>query len=359
MSTTVPKIIGNRLWVDSELATLKTFILKELKTAIVPTDNTPRNLELLTSPKAMMTWAAAFTHISITGIPGQNYEGLETLGDAYLAAFFFSYVDTILPIETRTPSYYTELRRFWLSKPELAKFADEVGLTAFIKLDPEVIAKPDLNIKEDVFEAFIGAMVTVCDTLYPGIGYIYGRNYINLLLSKHTILLPEGDIFPAKTKLREIFLTMGWGEVRYNPLGVMDDGLFKVQVLDNSGDEIANGTGKNKSAAENKAAARAVNVLSEQGISRESLATSKTVFNDVERLKLRVNAFLSKRGKYGPVDFGRLTKEGRILVELRAIQDFGTGRDLRVQLSKGFGASSHQAQLEALNAFIAEHKVGY
>lgn len=183
-------IIARKIWKEEKIDALREFIKTQLEQAIVSNDRTIEKIETLTSDEAMKIWMASFTHSSVTSIAGQNYEGLETLGDAYIAAFFFSYVDTQLSRETRTPSYYTELRRFWLSKPKLAYFSEKMKFTNYINFD-ETLMKPDDSMNEDVFEAFFGALVTVGDKfIHPGAGYVYARNYFVKILSTENILLP-------------------------------------------------------------------------------------------------------------------------------------------------------------------------
>ena len=343
-------------------ARLRIFIAGELVKARV----SEKNIAVLTSDVAMETWTAAFTHSTITGIPGQNYEGLETLGDAYIAAFFFSYVDSILPRAERTPSYYTELRRYWLGKKQLAKFSEEVGFVPYIRVDPRILASPDENAREDVFEAFFGALITVTDNLInPGVGFIYGYNYFDQLIAQHDILLSEDAIFPRKTKLKELFDGLLWGAVRYVPVGAASSEQVSVAVLDNEGDELSRGSGRDRGSAEDVAAAAAIRELERQGISRESITAKRPVDREEEELKRRISTFLARKGNYGALELVRTYKEPktagssqqpRTLIELRTTQDVGTEKELLVQLSKGFG-SNRQARIEALRSYITTHRI--
>ena len=357
-SASAAPISTQEFWTPSELANLKAFISAELAKIV----ELPSTITRLTTPEAMKIWSAAFTHASITGIPGSNYEGLETKGDALLALAFFTYVDEILPVQERTPSYYTELRRYWLSKPELAKFAEELGLPRFIKYAPGIMERPDINLKEDVFEAFFGAMFTVFDTMInPGTGYVYTYNYFYKFISNKNILLPEEQIFPSKTKLKELYDGLKWSDVRYISISDPNQPQITVAVLDNEGDRLATGTGRDRQAAENLAAANAIKVLDAQGINRESIAQAKPVDRVVEGLKERISRFLSTKGKYGPLELVRIYKSsGRApiqIVELRTTQDYDTGRDLKVALSTGRDVNPRAARIAALENYIRIHRI--
>jgi dsRNA-specific ribonuclease len=338
----------------------KAFISKELFKVVKKQET----VDKLTAPEPMKLWAAAFTHASITGIPGQNYEGLETKGDAFLALAFFSYVDTILPVDERTPSYYTELRRYWLSKTELAKFSIKLGLPKFIKFAPGIMERADANLREDVFESFFGAFFTIFDK-YTGIGngYLYGYSYFTKFIKDVDILLPEEQIFPAKTKLKEMFDSMKWGDVLYVSKGDPNATPITVEVRDYEGDELARGTGIDRTAAENMAAANAVKALAAQNppITRETIASAKPVDKQIEGLKSRIDKFLSTKGKYGPLELVRIYKKpgknGIQLVELRTTQDFGTDRALKVALGTGRGMDARSSRIDALQQYINLHNI--
>jgi len=344
---------------------LKAFISTELR-KIVSKDS---SVEKLTTPEAMLMWASAFTHISITGVPGQNYEGLETKGDAFLAIAFFSYIDTILPIQERTPVYYTDLRRFWLSKPELAKFSDELGLFKFIKFDPSIMDKPDVNLKEDVFEAFFGAMFTIFDKLIGGgTGYLYSYNYLSKFLWNKDILLPPEQVFPSKTRLKELFDGLKWGTARYISKGNPNADQITVHVLDPQGDTLGIGTARDRQGAENQAAVNAIANLASANppITMATLASNRPVDRELEEPKARISAFLSRRGKYGPLELVRIYKgtgsDPIFIVELRTTQDFGTARAMKVALGtaqtrEGDRRGDKDVKVRVLNEYIRLHNI--
>lgn len=323
----------------------------------------PENVDKLTSPEAMETWQAAFTHVSITGVRGENYEGLETVGDKFLGAIFVSYVDTILPVSQREPSYYTELVRYWLAKDRLAQFADELGFTNHIIYDRSLLTEVAKDVKEDVFEAFFGALVTVTNKHVAfGAGYIYAYNYFVRFIQDKHILLPEEELFPRKTKLKELFDGLQWGDVRYMATGNPNDPLYQVTVLDPERDVLSIGSGVDRRAAEEDAAVKAIARLAELGINENTLEEYALVDTAMVRLSERVTAFLQTKGSYGPLVVARLlrtTRDGErsMLVELRTTQDYETPQALVIQLAKGLGANYRQASIAAYQNFIKANNV--
>lgn len=337
------------------MSALQEFITKLLTDAGIK----PQNVTSMTSPAAMETWTAAFTHKSVNGVAGRNYEGLETLGDAYIAAFFFTYVDSILPRDQRTPSYYTELRRYWLGKKRLAEFSQQLGFLPHIKVDKEVLAAPDESIAEDVFEAFFGALITVADKeITLGVGYMYGYNFFAQFIAQHELLLPEDDIFPRKTKLKELYCGLQWSDdVRYKPVGQPKADEITVAVLDPDGDELARGTGRDRSRAEEVAAAEAIRALAAQGITRETIAANRPVDQVVEGMKKRISNYLRRKGNYGELELVRTYRGTNCDVhELRVKQDAGSAREQLIVLSKGYG-SSRSGRIDALTRYINEQRI--
>jgi dsRNA-specific ribonuclease len=362
-SSLTPALTVASIWSATDTAALKTFLTAELSKVV----KNAEFLTKLTSPTAMETWTAAFTHSSITTVAGQNYEGLETLGDMYLGAFFVSYVDTILPRSQRTPSYYTELVRYWLGKEQLAIFSQELKLPQYTKVLPEVLQDADPEseetVYEDVFEAFFGALVTIGDTLIKdSVGGHYAKAYLVQFLKSKTILLPEEEIFPPKTALKELYDGLKWGAVRYVLTGGSAGSQVTIKVLDFQGDALALGKGRDRKRAERDAAAKAIKVLKAQNITPSTIAAARPVDQEVEGLKQRISRFLAKYGKYGPLEFQRAFKEsgkegGRIFVELRTTQDYETPKERVVVLARGAGVQERKARIDALQSYVKSHRV--
>ena len=349
-------------WSADDSTRLRLFLTLELGKVV----KNPDFLAKLTSATAMETWKAVFTHRSIISIPGKNYEGLETLGDKYLGAIFLSYVDTILPRNDRTPSYYTELVRYWLGKEELAKFSAELKLPSYVKVLREVLEDPDPrsrdSVYEDVFEAFVGGLVTIGDAqIRDMVGYSYAKLYLFQFLKDKNILIPEDEIFPPKTKLKELYDGLRWGDVRYILTGKPSDPQTTITVLDFQGDQLATGKGRDRPDAEKAAAINAIKVLKSQQITAQSIADSKPVDAEVESLKTRVSAYLSKYGKYGPLEFSRIFKEsgqnGKRVIELRTTQEYGTSHARLIALANGSGTQDRRARIDALSSYIRTHNI--
>ena len=362
MSESSTSVSAPSVWSVGDRSRLQTFLTSELGKVV-------KNAEFLNkmvAPAAMEIWEAAFTHSSITSIPGQNYEWLETLGDKYLGAIFLSYVGTILPRDSRTPSYYTELVRYWLGKEQLAKFSAELKLPLHVKVLPEVLNDPDPRMRdtvyEDVFEAFVGALVTVGDSqIKDMVGVSYAKLYLFQFLKNKNILLSEDEIFPPKTKLKELFDGLRWGDVRYVLTGRPNDPQVTISVLDFQGDRLASGKGRDRPDAEKEAAISAIKVLANQKITASTIAAAKPVDKEVEALKARISRYLEKYGKYGSLEFVRIYKEsgkiGKRIVELRTTQDYETPNARLVALSRGSGVQERQARISALQQYMNTHGI--
>lgn len=127
---------------------LQQFLHKLLSEFIRPTEV----VDGLVNERTMGTWIKAFTHISFSM---NNYEALETIGDASLEIGFYDYVMKSLP-NVDDPSTYDELRNYYMSKHFQGKTSVGLGFMKYLRKDPVI---PDLNsIAEDLFESFSGAL---------------------------------------------------------------------------------------------------------------------------------------------------------------------------------------------------------
>jgi dsRNA-specific ribonuclease len=121
---------------------------------------------------AMRVWARAFTHETTS--PSDNYEDLEFLGDAILKAVFPKYLMQRLPYLHK--GEYTELNIAYMSKITQAELARKMGLEKHIRVTG--IDRVILNLETDVFESFFGALDTISDMVFSGLGFINCYNMI-------------------------------------------------------------------------------------------------------------------------------------------------------------------------------------
>ncbi|MCL6572892.1 MAG: hypothetical protein K6T88_14610, partial [Bacillus sp. (in: Bacteria)] len=185
------------------LSRVKNTIRKILTDISVPEDQ----LELMLSDEAMKTWIKAFTHQSfIHGGITDNYEKLEILGDAFLKASFVRYLMRRYK-NTLEPSHITALQDRYMSKVFQRQLAVKMGFQPLIRSSD---LKVNMNILEDVFEAFFGALIEVSDEITEGFGYINAYNLIVFLFNpiQFNLAYAYGR---SKTQIKEFFEKLGWG----------------------------------------------------------------------------------------------------------------------------------------------------
>ncbi|MGB3467041.1 MAG: ribonuclease III domain-containing protein, partial [Cyclobacteriaceae bacterium] len=145
----------------------------------------PKVVKILTSKKAMITWKQAFTHKSYD--KDFNYEYLEFLGDSALKNSFDTYLVYNYP-EMRNPKYLSEARKFYMAKYYQANLSDKMDLFPFVKISKKFILTEmkKFDIKEDVFEAFYGALQWNGDMYLNNIGRNLCYDHLATHLSKIT-----------------------------------------------------------------------------------------------------------------------------------------------------------------------------
>lgn len=196
------KVLEGRMTTAEELKwkqNLKEFLRTLLKPAFI---KKPENLEKILSPEAMDKWAIAFTEKSYNEKLGENYEQLEALGDKALDYVFYQYVLERFP--NMTEHQLTQLKKNYISKDYQGPLATKLGLVNWIRVLHQHI---NLDIREDVFESFFGALVMNCTKFIGrGSGEIYSYNFILLIFNEIPDLRPEED---AKTQVLQTFEKLG------------------------------------------------------------------------------------------------------------------------------------------------------
>ena len=163
----------------------------------------------------------AFTHPSLLLLPNNketmSYELYETLGDVTLNKCVVWYVYRRFPAlkyDPDGPELITELKKEEISKKHFSKHLDTLGLTKFIRyaeiaymfkeIEKKVLI--DNSMKEDVFEAFMGALEELIDgRIMPGTGYPIIYNIVCSIFDNIKIELDISKIIDPITKLNEIF----------------------------------------------------------------------------------------------------------------------------------------------------------
>ena len=153
------------------------------------------DLNNLITEESMKIWTKSIVHetYSLT----YNYESLETIGDSMLAYVMIKYLMVRFPdIE---PAELNELKARYMSKEFQYIFTNNMKLDTWILVDEIAV---DNKIKEDVFEAFVGALVFVGDNICPGLGQIYSYNFITLVMSD-TVFDMSWKYGKAKSQLQQ------------------------------------------------------------------------------------------------------------------------------------------------------------
>lgn len=196
----------------------------------------------------------AFTHSSYANEHHgkHNYEKLEFLGDAVLELAISDYLYRHYP--TLNEGQLTRMRSNIVRTEGFSEFAKEVGFQKEIYLgngEEKSGARNRKTLLEDVFEAFNGA-------LFLDQGMEAVQHFL-----KQTVypLIDEGDFDASrdyKTELQEKLQVNGAIDIKYQVIAE-DESVptFTVQLLVND-KKVATGTGRNKKAAEQQAAAAAL-----------------------------------------------------------------------------------------------------
>ncbi len=194
----------------------------------------------------------AFVHASADA--GESYERLEFLGDAVLELIVSEHLFFERP--DYTEGEMTKSRAALVNESALVKLARELGVSEYLTLgrgerNSGGADKP--SILADVVEALIGAV-------YVDGGFEAARGMIRgLMENSFDTVLSGGGIRDYKTRLQEYYHKQGVNDIRYTVFkeeGPPHDRVFYVKLFV-AGEEIAQGKGRSKKTAEQKAARQA------------------------------------------------------------------------------------------------------
>ena len=142
--------------------------------------NNEQILSIMTEGDNFLIWKKAFIHVTYDYY--RNYEELEFIGDSALKNAFKMFLTKKFP--NITVRALTEFTNQYLSTTSLCQLGIFLKLSKWL-IHAELNLK-DLNIKicEDLFEAFIGALLITADNFKKGLGTIFVYNFISELLSE-------------------------------------------------------------------------------------------------------------------------------------------------------------------------------
>ncbi len=191
----------------------------------------------------------AFIHASADA--GESYERLEFLGDAVLALAVSEHLFFEKPGDPE--GELTKCRAALVNETALAEVARSLNLSEFFTLgrgerNSGGMDKP--SIQADVVEALIGAV-------YVDGGFEKAKRLVSRLLEKSfETVLSGGGFRDFKTRLQEYYHKQGISDIKYivyKEEGPPHDRVFYVKLVV-SGTEVAQGQGRSKKFAEQKAA---------------------------------------------------------------------------------------------------------
>ena len=188
----------------------------------------------------------------------QSNERLEFLGDAVLELAVSEYLFGTLP--AKPEGELTRYRAQLVCEPTLARCAADLGLGTALRLGRGEEAQGGRQrpaLLADALEAFIGA-------IYLTGGLAAAKSFVQHILHPYlTGAFVRGRDF--KTALQEKIQSTGQAEISYSTLeekGPAHNRLFTVGLMVN-GTLRAKGTGKNKKEAEQEAAEKLLQQLSD------------------------------------------------------------------------------------------------
>lgn len=218
----------------------------------------------------------AFVHKSFVGQEGHanDYEIYEKIGDAQLKMSFLHWLKSLFGDKVTEPKYFDRLESYFTGKQYLKNLTDILGFTPYILSTHTSNEDIFDDIKEDVFEAFVGALVFAFDEGLGvrGIGLVYCMEWIHKVYNEHardSIRLENLDYFKQnRSKLNEIFNFFGWGNPKYSLTSIENKYFASVMGPSEVGTPrdiadriIGTGKGGSKVESEEQAAGVAINTL--------------------------------------------------------------------------------------------------
>ncbi len=206
-----------------------------------------RNIAKITGFKAkkLELYALALTHKSAenTRCPSDyaDNERLEFLGDAVLDAVVSELLYLRYP--SADEGFLTQMRTKIVNGKSLSVLAEKIGLHKLILLSP-TLSPPNVKIKEDAFEAFIGA-------IYLDKGYKFVKRFVLQKIFIHYINLSELQHVENNYKSRVI----EWSQkhkipVKFQTEAESLDSYYFISYIRINDKTIGKGKAKSKKAAE-------------------------------------------------------------------------------------------------------------
>ncbi len=213
-----------------EMSTFREFIQAQLKIAKI----NQKYREAFTDPAGVQIFLTAVTHPTYDS--ENNYQELEFIGDGIIKGILSQYIPRRFPKLASGESKYSKkgtgegvlskTRRFLEQRKTLSDFALKLGFWNHVRADEETMTKLRKETLEDVFEAFIGALVDIVDQrVKRGLGYYYAYNYVEASLDDMEIEISTETLDDPITRINELYKAnelkggkppLKWGDAAYH-----------------------------------------------------------------------------------------------------------------------------------------------
>src|SRR3989338_1633041 len=172
------------------------------------------------------------------------------------------YLNKKFPTVT-SPAIFTTLSTHYLAKNKLSELSDQLGFSDYI-IKLTVSDKINASDKEDVFESFIGALVTVADNnVQEYMGYIYAYQFVKKVYDREDIDIEGYQRYKTSVSvLKEMFDNKK--EIYYSHNSIQGNGFYFTVFID--GEEVGTGTGSTVKIAKESASKDAIDKLSRRGL---------------------------------------------------------------------------------------------
>ena len=201
----------------------------------------------------------AFTHSSYANENADSsYERLEFLGDSILGMVVSQYLFNRYPDEDE--GFLTKAKASIVSGRTLSKAIDRMGLIEYVRtasgsIEEEI--KRSNNVKEDIFEAIIGAIIQDSGKFEVAEGFIYSK-----LGNEMSADFKKVSVTDFKSRLLELCAQKGGIDVTFDVVPLADNvnSGFMATILLN-GNKYGSGKALSKKKAEQQAAKQTLEML--------------------------------------------------------------------------------------------------
>lgn len=152
-----------------------------------------------------------------------SYELLEFQGDGIVKAILVQYIPRRFP--NKKHGVYSKIRRMLEQEGTLSVIALKLGFWDYTRADEKVKTFDRKSTLENVFEAFIGALVKTIDIKLDtrGLGYRYAMIFLENQLDQKEIDISPEKLDDPVTRLNEVYKSsslkggkyLRWGDAKY------------------------------------------------------------------------------------------------------------------------------------------------